>query len=293
MSFYGNVFYELTNSFMSFFVHNKGYDTSEFIEIFEDLPSEINAIGLGGKFHLSSGNKWINLQGKPLEQACLIYHGPPDELDTTKVIPFEIVDKIPEEVEVTKLPPGQCIGIPVFYYDLAGHIAQQDDIIYYQLPANETELDVESLKADMELVKQLLNIKDPDEGEENPDENEGLSIIEEFDARLDILEEYKNKYEEAVSYIGYPPDLTDKQSPALMNIIKAIGRIDDLNQLAGANLTDALNTTFKAASASMLQANTNLQDIEDTFKTLLTKLHKEGILVDTNIDDIWNETNII
>ena len=78
-----------------------------------------------------------------------------------------------------------------------------------------------------------------------------------------------------------------------MNIIKAIGKIDNLNQLAGSNLTDALNTTFKAASASMLQTNTNFQDIEDTFSALLTKLHAEGILVDTNVNDIWNKTHVI
>ena len=291
MSFYGNVFYELTNSFMSFFVHNNGYDKLDFITIAEDSPVEITAIGLGGKFHLNSGNRWINLEGKPLEQSCAIYHGMPDTENTTQVIPFEVVETVPEGVDVNILPPGQCIGVPIFYYDLAGHIAQQDDIVYYQLPANETELDVEALKKDMELIKDLLNIT-PGEDEEG-DEEGFTNIIEDFALRIQQLEDYKTTYEDAVSYIGYPPDLTDKQDPNLMNIIKAIGKIDNLNQLAGSNLTDALNTTFKAASASMLQTNTNFQDIEDTFSALLTKLHAEGILVDTNVNDIWNKTNVI
>jgi hypothetical protein len=131
MSFYGNVFYELTNSFMSFFIHNNGYDKSDFITIAEDNPVEITAIGLGGKFHLNSGNRWINLEGKQLEQSCAIYHGTPDVENTTQVIPFEVVEAVPEGADVNILPPGQCIGVPVFYYDLAGHIAHQDDIVYY------------------------------------------------------------------------------------------------------------------------------------------------------------------
>lgn len=64
MSFYGNILYELTNAFSSIVVKNSGSLATTF-PTYDTTDVTVPAVGLGGRFELDTGNKWIGLKGNP------------------------------------------------------------------------------------------------------------------------------------------------------------------------------------------------------------------------------------
>jgi hypothetical protein len=133
MSFYGNVFYELTNAFASF-------------KIYKDLKDKdgtlLEALGTGGSFTFAPGNKWITLEANPTDYKCSIAHSELHEEDIN-VMPFDKVDAAAGTS--TELKAGDTIAVPAFQYDMAGHIINTNTLKYFTLPMSETETNIEDL----------------------------------------------------------------------------------------------------------------------------------------------------
>lgn len=152
MSFYGNSYFYTADTFARVILQNAGIDIStvpNLAEIIKDkvyLDSHKRDAGLG----ISSGNRWIALkQMTGADQGFEIWHNAPRSTgDGLIMVVPEAQDVNPntsDEVQETDskyvenaihLGFGDCIKIPTFYYDEAGHVSSKNQMVYFQLPEN-------------------------------------------------------------------------------------------------------------------------------------------------------------
>ena len=152
MSFYGNVFQELTNAFASFIIQSKYNDVNS--------KTTMEAIGTGGKFTFAPGNEWIELGANTNDYVCSIKHASVNaDRIGTQVIPFAVATAA-DTGTTTALTAGTTIKVPKFKYDQAGHIITSEDYDLYKLPINETESNIEDLRDRMTVLEEAETRQD-------------------------------------------------------------------------------------------------------------------------------------
>ncbi len=181
MGFYGNVFYQLANSFGKFVINNTGLIKEEFPDKIPIKPNNTtSAIGLDSTYNFDTGNKWIKLTTDN-EATMSIYHSPiMDSKNTESIVPIGFINKeeIPEDSEIKTFIAGDYIFAPSFAYDEAGHVIGIKNFNYFRLPIATVEEDIQNLQSTMETV---LN-----------NDNEQNSSIEELKTGYNSLTEQTN-----------------------------------------------------------------------------------------------------
>lgn len=228
MSFYGNILYELTNAFAEIIVKNSGRNSSTTISPSSENV-EVPAIGLGGRFILDSGNKWIGLVGDEESQLCKIYHSGIDSTNTT--YSFTTLGNPDSAIDAVELTPGDYLSGEQVYYDEAGHITGSQRVIY-KLPISETETELMELQEKMTVLEE-------NEMAQNATIEETSSGLKELKESYDAnIKTVKKDLDTVETLVGNKIYMTTGNT----SITQAIGSIEDIQSLAPstANISNAL-----------------------------------------------------
>lgn len=276
MSFYGNILYELTNAFSSIIVKNSGSDSAAFPTIAEN-EVEVPAIGLGGRFELNAGNKWIGLKGDMENQSCIIFHRPIDTADTT--YSFTTIANPNEAVGAIELSPGDYITGVQVTYDESGHVTGSNQIAY-KLPVSDTEKDVEDIKSRMDAVElndaEQTKVVTQVSEEFNTFKSSAEGELSTLSGQLGALE----------NRVGSQYELT---TDAGMTLTKAIGNVDSLKE---ATASENVCNSIIALQTSVNKQNAAITDISLAQQVVITRLCKQLEDAGINIDEsaLWATT---
>ena len=139
MSFYGTVYYQISNAFASFFIKNTGLNNKEFLtEVSNSL--EIPADGRDGQLTFDAGNRWIQMEGDTVNNYCKIYHAAPDESDLITQKSFllvseesELSELLGKDITDINLSNDTYLKTKILEYDKAGHISKTG-LEYFKIP---------------------------------------------------------------------------------------------------------------------------------------------------------------
>lgn len=143
MSFYGSVFYELSNAFASFLIKSTTSDTE---------GTKITAMGKEDILYMSPANEWIELLADDSKHEISVKHTLTSKNRTAK----EAISSTQEQdkpANTTQLDDGDTFSIPIIKYDQAGHIIDASEKKYFTLPVNQLEIDVDSLQDRMSKIE--------------------------------------------------------------------------------------------------------------------------------------------
>lgn len=262
MSFYGNVFYELTNAFATIAIKNSGKSLKSFINPGQDI--ELPAAGLEGKVSIDTGNKWINLQGSPEELMFKVYHSKKDENDKSNNV--ESV-KIPAAApnNAVELKPGDYLQINKFFYDDAGHVTTSGTSDYYRLPISDTDKDMTDLQERMDALEK--------------DQSDVTNAFEQLEVQV------KNNDTQLIDLekvVGKQPSLSSDSS---VNIIDAIGNVDSLN----ASIVETIGDMSYLNKNSIVETIGNMNDLnKDSIVDAIGNMNELSDNHDTIVQAIGN-----
>ena len=275
MSFYGNILYELTNAFSSIVVKNSGSNSAAFPTIAEN-EVEVPAIGLGGRFELNAGNKWIGLKGDAENQSCIVFHRDIDTAD--KTYSFQTISNPREAIGAIELSPGAYLSGVNVTYDSAGHVTGSN-IVTYKLPISDTEKAVEDIETRMDAIESS-----------NATQVETVNALStNFNTLSSSFDTLKSGTENSISTlssqlggldsrVGSQYELTTDSS---MTLTKAIGNIDVLKTTTA---TENVCNSIIALQSSVNKQNAAITDVSLAQQVVIQRLCKQ--LRDANVIDI-------
>ena len=146
MSFYGNSYQYLAETFARIILKNTGINNPEFTTL---LPNEVGPINISATevdsgLAINSGNQWIALKPIYETENPLVPHGfeiwhnaPSDSGTLTKIVP-DAKSEVPEAVakKAIDLNFEDYLKLPIITYDEAGHSLATDEASYYKLPSD-------------------------------------------------------------------------------------------------------------------------------------------------------------
>ena len=228
MSFYGNILYELTNAFAEIVVKNSGRNSATTISPSSDA-SVIPAIGLGGRFILDSGNKWIHLSPDPDSQVCKIYHSGIDSTNTAHS--FTTLGNPDSGTNIIELIPGDLLSGEQVYYDEVGHVTGSQKVVY-KLPISETETELIALQDRMSALEQ----NDIIQNENISTNTSGLTTLDSL-YQTD-MKDVKDNISNVKNLVGNKIYMTTRDT----SITQAIGSLENIQKLDNTanNISNAL-----------------------------------------------------
>lgn len=275
MSFYGNILYELTNAFAEILIKNSGRTSAATISP-SSSTVELPAVGLGGRFTLDSGNKWINLSGNADSQLCKIYHSGIDSTNTK--YSFTSVGNPESATEATELSPGDYLSGEQIFYDEAGHITGSKQVVY-KLPISETEAELIALQEEMATLKES-------------DEAQTKSI----EANTKTLTNLETTYGESIETLQADLDaaedlLGDKiyMTTGTASVTQAIGSLENI-QAISTGKTNSVSTALTYLNQEIAKRDNTINDISTSNRYSLEQLIKQlESQLDIEIDEslIW------
>lgn len=146
MSFYGNRYVYKPESFAKIVLKNSGinrYLTSP-NDDFQVLPKDstvwIDAESRSDGIGIQSGNHWIKLAHAG--DAMQIWHNSPAADSSLKFIPqMDMETNKPSGVGdiVTQLNFDNYLSVPIIRYDVAGHVVDTNNVLYFKMPSDPTQ----------------------------------------------------------------------------------------------------------------------------------------------------------
>ena len=270
MSFYGNVFYELTNAFAKFIVKNNGKTKEEEPQTLQD-SFNISAIGLNSSFNIDSGNKWIKLDGE--NNTCSIYHSLPKSDD--KFGSIDSWNKTEGTIEnAVVLQPGDNIKVQNLYYDKAGHISAIEDK-YFSLPITDLDADLDEIKNNIKSLQDNDVIQDSNI---STNTNNILGIDTKYDADIAGLKGKDTEIDQNIS------DINDRITNEISSLDERIGNNELLGIGENISIVEAigdLSTTAKKTSVVE-----NLNDLKQQNIQILTSMTVTNSSIKNAIDNI-------
>lgn len=271
MSFYGNILYELTNAFAEIVVKNSGRNSSTTISPSSENV-EVPAIGLGGRFILDSGNKWIGLVGDGESQLCKIYHSGIDSTNTTHS--FTTLGNPDSATDVVELIPGDYLSGEQVYYDEAGHITGSKRVVY-KLPISETEAELIELQEKMAVLEENEIVQDNTISANTGDLTTLKSTMEDVQEDLDEVE----------ALVGGKIYMTTGNT----SITQAIGSIENIQSLASGHTNNISNALHYLKNEINNRDNT-ISDVSTANRYAMSKLIEQletklGIEIDESV--LW------
>lgn len=257
MSFYGNVLYELTNAFAEIIVKNSGRNSSTTISPSSENV-EVPAIGLGGRFTLDSGNKWIGLSGNSESQLCKIYHNGIDS--TNKTYSFTTLGNPDSATSAIELTPGDYLSGEQVYYDEAGHVTGSSKVVY-KLPISETEAEL------LELQKEMATLKANDATQDaNITTNtDGLTTLKStYESTMGTVQKDLDTVE---ALVGNKIFMTNGNT----SITQAIGSLEDMQAISVGN-TNSVSTSLAYLNNEIAKRDNTISDISTANRYALEQL---------------------
>lgn len=143
MSFYGNSYQYLAETFAHIILKNAGLENIQFpTPVTEQV--DISAEQAESGVNIFSGNRWIVLnpyydnQDINTPKGLEIWHNSPSTDGTLTSVVTEVPESVSPEIEKvsTLLDFDKYIKVPVLTYDQAGHCLAKDEAIYYKMPSD-------------------------------------------------------------------------------------------------------------------------------------------------------------
>lgn len=270
MSFYGNILYELTNAFAEIMIKNSGRNSSTTISP-SSGSSEIPAVGLGGRFTLDSGNKWIHLSSDPSNQVCKIYHSGIDSTNTTHS--FTTIDNPDSAINAIELIPGDYLSGEQVYYDEAGHVTGSKRVVY-KLPISETEAELIELQEKMATLEANDSAQNTAIGTNTSNLTTLKSTMEDVQGDLSDVE----------ALVGNKIYMTTGNT----SITQAIGSIENIQNLSqsATNISNALSYL----KSEITNRDNTISDVSTANRYAMEKLIEQletklGIEIDESV--LW------
>lgn len=257
MSFYGNILYELTNAFAEIVVKNSGRNSSTTISPSSENV-EVPAIGLGGRFILDSGNKWIGLVGDGESQLCKIYHNGIDSTNTT--YSFTTLGNPDSATNVVELTPGDYLSGEQVYYDEAGHVTGSERVVY-KLPISETEAEL------IELQEKMATLEENEIAQNASIEetSSGLTQLKQsYDTNIDTV---KKDLDTVEALVGSKIYMTTGNT----SITQAIGSLEDMQAISVGN-TNSVSTSLAYLNNEIAKRDNTISDISTANRYAMEQL---------------------
>lgn len=143
MSFYGNSYQYLAETFAHIILKNAGLENIQFpTPTTEQI--DISAEQAESGVNIFSGNRWIVLnpyydnQDINTPKGLEIWHNSPSADGTLTSVVTEVPESVSSEIATvsTLLDFDKYIKVPVLTYDQAGHCLAKDEAIYYKMPSD-------------------------------------------------------------------------------------------------------------------------------------------------------------
>ena len=143
MSFYGNSYQYLAETFAHIILKNAGLENIQFPTP-EKGQVDISAEQAESGVNIFSGNRWIVLnpyyddQDINTPKGLEIWHNSPSTDGALTSVVTEVPESVSPEIEKvsTLLDFDKYIKVPVLTYDQAGHCLAKDEAIYYKMPSD-------------------------------------------------------------------------------------------------------------------------------------------------------------
>lgn len=255
MSFYGNSYQYLAETFAHVVLKNAGWDVSSF-PIFENEDDKIKQIDVkatetGHGLSVFSGNRWITL--KPVYEAdnpiipsgLEIWHESPQE-DGELITPMpDILETVDDDIGNTAplLDFDQFVKIPMIKYDYAGHVLPSEEAYYIKMVSDPTEPLIKRIEA---VEKDMIDFK-------ADVEQDMKDLVDTVDGKVQTVETIASQF-----------------STKFNELTTALATIQQVTQTA--------NNAKTAADQAKVAATKASQDVEtidstvDNFSTLLVDL---------------------
>lgn len=257
MSFYGNILYELTNAFAEILIKNGGRASTTTIS-----PSsgtvELPAVGLGGRFTLDSGNKWIHLSGDEDSQVCKIYHSGIDSNNTA--YSFTTLSNPSSATDIVQLSPGALLSGEQVYYDEAGHVTGSEKVVY-KLPINETEAEL------LELQEKMTALEESDKKQnESIDANSGglSSLKSSYETTIKDVQDGLGDVEALVGSKIY-------MTTGNTSITQAIGSLENMQAISVGN-TNSVSASLAYLNNEIAKRDNTISDISTANRYAMEQL---------------------
>lgn len=163
MSFYGNRYVYKPESFAKIVLKNSGinrYLTSP-NDDFQVLPKDstvwIDAESRSDGIGIQSGNHWIKLAHAG--DAMQIWHNSPAADSSLKFVPqMDMETNKPSGVGdiVAQLNFDNYLSVPIIRYDVAGHVVDTNNVLYFKMPSDPTQPvkeDIAKMQATMTAIQ--------------------------------------------------------------------------------------------------------------------------------------------
>ena len=255
MSFYGNSYQYLAETFACIIMKNAGIDISDFPDFTTDLEHasdktndvRIEASEVEQGLLINSGNRWITLKpiydkvNKNTPYGLEVWHEAPAQ-DGTLIAPVpEVPDSVSPETKesATLMDFDKCIKIPLVVYDQAGHSVVKSEATYFKMPVDPTG----------EIRKEVNDFKETFE-----------SGMEQMYADVAAAEErvngVKDELNQKLVKLG---EAIDKSDAASLAAGEAKSKADSAEKIAGNAMTAAngalSNVSIYGTSIANLQAD--------------------------------------
>ena len=241
MSFYGNSYQYLAETFAHIILKNMGIDNVSFPQ------PEINQINISAEqadsgVNIFSGNHWIilnpiyDVENKNIPCGLQIWHNSPITSGTLSSAVPEVLETVEDTIkkEAPLLGFDSCIKLPIITYDPAGHCLAKDEAIYFKMPADPTG----------EIRKEVNEFKDA------------------FEKGMDDMTKYVDK--EVAKVTQVEQDLRKD----LVNLNKAIA--DSTLALKTANDANILSGEAKQKADDAFRVADEAKDLAQEINTQLT-----------------------
>lgn len=257
MSFYGNILYELTNAFAEIMVKNSGRNSSTTISP-SSGTAELPAVGLGGRFTLDSGNKWIHLSADADNQTCTIYHSGLDS--NNKKYSFTTIDNPDTATNAIELIPGDYLSGERVYYDEAGHVTGSERVVY-KLPISETEAELIELQEKMAE----LEANEATQDKSIEDNTTGLADLKStYDSTMGNVQKDLDTVEALVGSKIY-------MTTGNTSITQAIGSLEDMQAISVGN-TNSVSTSLAYLNNEIAKRDNTISDISTANRYAMEQL---------------------
>lgn len=204
MGFYGNIYYQLVNTFHKIFVRNNGKNANGFADSAKLVDYEVEAQGRKGVIELDAGNKWIQLTGNGDRASFEIYHGP---ADTGANNSFSSFEKVENADSATVFKPGDSFKVSSVKYDDAGHVGSVVESVF-TLEKTEVENFNDRITANTEAIDTLTD---------------SVALGQTFDTEID---ERVTDLEERLKGVDFQAIITELDGVDVQEIAQKLDGID-------------------------------------------------------------------
>ena len=275
MGFYGNVFYQIANSFGRFNIKNSGLSSEQQPSSIKPNGTPTTAIGLDATYNFDSGNKWIKLASTD-EATMAIYHSQAQDINTLDHInDLSILDKveeIPEEELCTALIAGDYLAIPILAYDDAGHVVGINGIKYFRLPITNIEADIQNLQKNVDQIS--------------------VNDIQQT-SDIEILKTFKDNFEEEIENTFIGDKILYTTSSSTISLTQAMGSINNLQTYYDKDKSKYTKWDGKSATLNTSKAILDLDSRVEEINTHLDIIGADKVLSTGNATTVVEATNYL